>query len=114
MKVHGEPSVVSVMFASVIRKPIVDIFSCKLTDAENVPKGQVNTPCRYFAYDFDVAFFNKKFMHGGHHPRCALFLLMSLCPKTSGAILATPVFANVYVWVEIEITLLPEWVEITQ
>jgi hypothetical protein len=34
-----------------------------------------------------------------------------LCPKTSIAILDTPVFANVYVWVAI--TLLPVWVEIT-
>jgi hypothetical protein len=53
-----------VILASVSRKPIGNIFSRKLTDAENVPKGKVHTPCRYFAYNFDVAFFNKKFTHG--------------------------------------------------
>ena len=51
---------------SVIRhKPIFNIFPRKLADAENVPKGQVNAPCREVTYDFDVAFFNKKFTHGG-------------------------------------------------
>jgi hypothetical protein len=35
-----------------------------------------------------------------------------LCPKTSIAILDTPVFANVYVW--IKVTLTPVRVEITQ
>jgi hypothetical protein len=47
------------------RKPIFNIFSRKLADAENVPEGQVNAPCCHAAYDFDVAFFNKKFAHGG-------------------------------------------------
>jgi hypothetical protein len=65
MEVHEPVFLKSGLTHPIRRKPIGNIFSRELPDAENIPKGQVNAPCREVAYDFDVAFFNKKFMHGG-------------------------------------------------
>ena len=65
MKIHGEvfvvvkPVVVAervVVVASVVHKPIGNIFSRELADAPTVPNSQFDTPCPYAAYDFDVAF----------------------------------------------------------
>jgi hypothetical protein len=64
MKIHGEVFVVEpvvvaervVVVASVVHKPIGNIFSRELADAPTVPNSQFDTPCPYAAYDFNVAF----------------------------------------------------------
>jgi hypothetical protein len=54
MKIHGRNPLVQRVIA--LRKPRQDIFSRELANGETVPKGQVDTTCRYFTDDFDEAF----------------------------------------------------------